>query len=90
MEVLDLVKHISMYKSSGLDNISSRVLRDFMTLASREITLLFNSVMETGFFPDKWKIATVTPIPKVHNATHPTNLRPISLLPVSGKLSIWF
>ena len=57
-----------------------------MTLASREITLLFNSDIETGFFPDKWKIATVTPIPKVQNATHPTNLRPISLLPVPGKL----
>ena len=38
------------------------------------------------FFPDKWKVATVTPIPKVTNATNPTDLRPISLLPIPGKL----
>ena len=86
VEVLDLVKHISMYKSSGMDNVSSRVLKDFLILASREITLLYNRVIATGVFPDKWKVATVTPIPKVQIAEHPTDLRPISLLPIPGKL----
>ena len=85
-EVVKLVNTISMYKSSGLDNISSRVLKDFMLLAVREITHLFNLVINTGIFPDKWKIATVTPIPKVATATEPSDLRPISLLPVVGKL----
>ena len=42
--------------------------------------------IDSGIFPDEWKIATVTPIPKVSNATDPSDLRPISLLPVVGKL----
>ena len=85
-EVLKLVNTISMYKSSGIDDISSRVIRDFMFLTVREFAHLFNLIISTGSFPDKWKIATVTPIPKVTNAIHPTDLRPISLLPIPGKL----
>ena len=57
-----------------------------MYLARVEFTLLFNKIIESGIFPDKWKIATVTPIPKVTSASEPTDLRPISLLPVPGKL----
>ena len=86
IEVLKLIDTISMYKSSGLDNISSRVLKDFMYITSKEFTTLYNKIIDTGIFPDKWKIATVTPIPKVSNATNPTDLRPISLLPLPGKL----
>ena len=75
IEVIKLIDTISMNKSSGMDNVSSR-----------ELTHLYNRILTTGIFPDKWKIAMVTPIPKVSNATSPTDLRPISLLPVPGKL----
>ena len=85
-EVLKLISSISVNKSSGIDNISSRVLKDFLVLASREMTLLYNNILDSGIFPDKWKIATITPIPKVSCAMNPTDLRPISLLPVPGKL----
>ena len=85
-EVANLIKSISISKSSGLDSISSRVLKDFLTLAIREITHLYNCILQSGIFPDKWKVATVTPIPKVANASEPNDLRPISLLPVPGKL----
>ena len=71
----------SLYKSSGIENISGRIIKDFLTLAAREITVLYNNI-----FPDRWKIATVTPIPKVANAKSPTDLRPISLLSVPGKI----
>ena len=85
-EVVKLVNTISMYKSSGLENINSRVIKDFMLLAVREVTHLYNCIISTGIFPDKWKIASVTPIPKISNATDPSDLRPISLLPIPGKL----
>ena len=57
-----------------------------MTILVREITYLYNRILQTGVFPDRWKIASVTPIPKVANAKSPTDLRPISLLPIPGKL----
>ena len=71
IEVLKRVENISVYKSSGLDNISSRVLKDLMYLARAEFTSLFNRILDSGIFPDKWKIGTVTPIPKVLNASEP-------------------
>ena len=46
-EVVKLANSISMYKSSGLDNISSRVVKDFMILAAREMTYLYNLVINT-------------------------------------------
>ena len=85
-DVVRLINSISMYKSSGIDDISSRVVKDFMYLALREMSCLYNLIIYTGIFPDKWKIASVTPIPQVANAANPTDLRPISLLPVPGKL----
>ena len=85
-EVLKSISQISMYKSSGMVDVSSRVLKDFLTLAVCEVTILGNDVIALGIFPDKWKITTVTPIPKVPNAENPTDLRPISLLPIPGKL----
>ena len=49
-EVLKLIDTISMYKSSGMYNISSRVIKDFLNLVSREITVLYNLVLDTGVF----------------------------------------
>ena len=50
VEVLKLIDTISMYKSSGMYNISSRVIKDFLNLVSREITVLYNLVLDTGVF----------------------------------------
>ena len=85
VEVLQLIDTVSVSKSSGLDNISSRFSKDFLRLAAKEVTQLYNDILGSGVFLDKWKIATVTPIPKVSNATEPNELRPISLLPIPGK-----
>ena len=42
--------------------------------------------MTTGKFPDSWKIARITPIPKVHSPSSSSEYRPISVLPVLSKL----
>ena len=57
-----------------------------MTIMINEITYLVNLVIDTGIFPDAWKKATVTPIPKVSNPASYSELRPISILPLPGKL----
>ena len=42
--------------------------------------------MTTGEVPDSWKIAHITPIPKVHSPSSSSEYRPISVLPVLSKL----
>ena len=42
--------------------------------------------MTTGEFPDSWKIARITPIPKVPSPSSSSEYIPISVLPVLSKL----
>ena len=44
------------------------------------------SSVETSIFPEAWKEALVIPIPKGGNLTLVQNYRPISLLPLPGKI----
>ena len=69
-----------------MDTISSRILKDAMKHLHKEFTHLYNISVDHSSFPDDWKIATVIPIPKVSNPDNPNELRPISLLPIPGKI----
>ena len=85
-EVEDLNKKICIYKSSGIMTISSRIWKIIYQNFPLIFTNLYNQIINDGIYPEKWKIATVVPIPKVSLATNPNELRPISLLPLPGKL----
>lgn len=50
------------------------------------IVTLFNSIIATGIFSNAWKDAIVCPIPKSQNPAGNNDFRPISLLPVLGKV----
>ena len=81
-----LLKQIKVHKSSGLDNISSKVLKDsLITLASQTLYLI-NLSIRTNRFPNAWNRGTVVPLPKVNNPTKVGDLRPITLLPIPSKL----
>ena len=47
---------------------------------------LFNQCMEEGIFPDVLKIACIVPLYKGGEKNESTNYRPISLLPLFGKI----
>lgn len=81
-KILKLDKH----KPSGLANISSEFVQQSMTILAQDFTQLFNMIIASGVFPDKWKSALVTPIPKVPNPKSCNELRPISILPLPGRL----
>ena len=54
---------------------------------SRPLTEIINNVILTNTFPDIWKIALVTPVPKPGNKANPSNYRPISSLPILSKVA---
>ena len=57
-----------------------------MLLVINEFTHLFNTVLKEGIYPDDWKIAVVTPIPKIATPKTVGDLRPISILPLPGRI----
>ena len=42
--------------------------------------------METGIFPSEWKMANVVPVYKTDDKQNVKNYRPVSLLPIFGKV----
>ena len=85
-EVVKLINEIDNYKSSAIDNLSSRILKDAFQAIPEIITECFNLSLSTGIFPTRWKLAKVVPLFKSGDSTDVNNYRPISLLPLPGKL----
>ena len=85
-EVLKLCKEINPLKSSGLDEISSKICKDAFLVLSEQLVHMFNTSLLTAIFPDAWKIAKVVPLFKGGDREKVGNYRPVSLLPLPGKL----
>ena len=62
------------------------VIRDLFLTVPDVIVKLFNVALDKAIFPDCWKTATIVPIFKSGDTHNVTNYRPVSLLPLPGKL----
>ena len=85
-EVKRLCREINPMKSSGMDELSSKLCKDAFLVLSEQLAHIFNSSLVTGCFPDKWKIAKILPLFKGGDRESVNNYRPVSLLPLPGKL----
>ena len=81
-----LLRQINVAKSSGVDNIKARVLKDALEILSHHICILMNGSIKAQIFPQSLKEATVIPIPKKGDVSQVSNYRPISLLPMPSKV----
>ena len=85
-ELEPLLRKIDVSKSSGVDNISTQVLKDALTSLPHHALHIFKLVTQSCSFPDSWKLAKVSPLPKGGDITDVNNLRPISILPLPAKI----
>ena len=86
-EVKKCIDDINIYKASSVPNISSRILKDAFAVIIPQLTHMYNCSFKKNIFPCKWKIAKVIPLQKPGNKCDVNNLRPVSLLPLPGKIA---
>ena len=80
-----LIGKLKSGKASGIDGLTTRLLKAGMEEIAAPLTHLFVESVSTGAVPKHWKVASVVPIPKKQNPTI-NDFRPISLLSLPSKI----
>ena len=85
-EVFQSLIELDPHKATGLDGLSSQMLKMSASVIAKPLTVIFNQSIACGYFPTRWKTARVTPIHKSGGHTDKNNYRPISILFIVSKL----
>ena len=85
-EVRLLLEKLDTKKSTGLDNLPSRMLKVAAGVLAPSLAFLFNQSISSGIVPTEWKLARVTPIFKKGKRQDGNNYRPISIIPAVAKV----
>ena len=85
-EIVSLVRHLNPYKAYGSDGISAQILLLCDDSIGMPLKIIFENILLTSSFPDMWKLDNVSPIFKKGDKQSIKNYRPISLLPICGKM----
>lgn len=85
-QFLEIVGDLKANKSSGIEDINSKLMLDFMRCKPDLFVKVINLSLTSGVFPTEWKIARICVIPKKGDIKNLDNLRPISLLSILGKI----
>ena len=85
-EVLDLLRKLDPTKSADIYGISPKFIKLSALELHLKLTQLFNLSFKLGKFPNLLKLAKIIPIFKAGSKMEMGNYRPISLLPIFGKI----
>ena len=77
-EVRKLLEKLETKKSTGVDNLPSKMLKIAAGVLAQSLAFLFNQSISSGIVPTEWKLTRVTPILKKGQKTRrkqlPANL----------------
>ena len=82
-EILKIIKEFDNNKAS---DVPIRVVKKSAHIIAPVLELYFNVYMKNGVFPDILKVGKITPIFKKGNPEDIGNYRPVSTLPIFGKI----
>ena len=80
------LKRLKRKKSTGVDDLTTSMIKDSENSIAPILSHVINLSLNTGTFPNAWKLAKVTPIYKSGPVNDPENYRPKSVLPVISKI----
>ena len=85
-DIINVIKALDPCKAHGYDYISIRMLKICGSTIVKPLTILFKNYISQGIFPDNWEKSNICPIHKKGDKQIVNNYRPVSLLPICGKI----
>ena len=85
-ELLKQLKNLRADCSTGADQIPAKYLKMSANHIASPLTQIINSFISNDTFPAAWKMARVSPIPKVDSPINADQYRPIAILPALSKV----
>lgn len=83
LDIIDVAKALNsldVNKGPGPDKISPIFLKNTGKTIATPLCTIFNKCLNEGTFPDRWKLAFITPLYKSGSRAEVSNYRPISIL----------
>ncbi|XP_047143356.1 uncharacterized protein LOC124817398 [Hydra vulgaris] len=77
---------LNVYKSTGVDIIHTRVLKECCKSVSKPLSIIFDRSFSSGIVPCLWLCANITPLFKKGDKLKVTNYRPVSLTSIVCKV----
>ena len=85
-ELTSIITCLTSSKSSNVEGINTSQLKDAFKTTIIEFTYFINECLSQSVMPRKWKVGTISPIPKNGNSHAMSDYRPISVLPTPSKI----
>ena len=85
-EILKIVRALNINKAHGHDDISIRMIKICDKSLLKLLIILFENSTKSSCYPDIWKRSNIIPVHKKNDKQLVNNYRPISLLPIFGKI----
>ena len=85
-KILNILRSLNPNKAHGWDEISVRMIKLSNDALVLPLKIIFTNCLRRGLFPEIWKHANVVPVHKKNEKNLKGNYRPISLLPIFGKI----
>ena len=86
-EVSDTINYLKNSNSTGVDNISVKLIKSCSSLISSILSNINNHSLTSGIFPNALKMAKVVPVFKNGDVKCVSDYRPISVLPIFSKVT---
>ena len=84
--ILQIIRNLDSNKAHGHDMISVRMLKLCGDSICKPLDLILKTCLRNGRFTLEWKKANVAPASKKGDKQTIKNYRPVSLLPIYGKI----
>ena len=78
--------NLSSKKATRRSDIPAKILKDTLSVYTKELTTVINNCLKDGLYPNELKLADVSPVIKKDDNLNKESYRPVSILSHMSKV----